>query len=209
MNFTIPKTDTPRIITHFSSLLAEHGMSAKSLDWGSRQSQETRFAVLADMTDLSGASILDVGCGLADFHTWLLERGVPHDYTGIDVTPEMVTAASARFPDITVHQGEILACTLFPERSFDYVFASGIFYLRQEAPEAYMQAAVKRLFSLCRKGLAFNSLSTWSPARDPDEFYASPLTTAAWCAELSSQLVLRHDYHAGDFTIYLYRGKSA
>jgi len=202
-------SDNARIASHFSSLLAEYGMSAKSLDWGSRQSQETRFAVLAGVADLSGASILDVGCGLADFHAWLLEQGVPHDYTGIDVTPEMVVVASARFPDITVHHGEILACTLFPERSFDYVFASGIFYLRQEAPEAYMQATVNRLFSLCRKGLSFNSLSAWSSARDPGEFYASPLTTAAWCAELTSRLVLRHDYHAGDFTIYLYRERSA
>lgn len=207
--FNTTETDTLRIINHFSSLFAEHGMSAKSLDWGSQQSQETRFAVLADLTDLSRASILDVGCGLADFHAWLLEQGVPHDYTGIDVTPEMVAAASTRFPDITVHHGEILSCTLFPERSFDYVFASGVFYLRREAPEAYMQATVTRLFSLCRKAAAFNSLSTWSPVRDPGEFYANPLATAAWCAELTPRLVLRHDYHAGDFTMYLYRRDAA
>jgi SAM-dependent methyltransferase len=202
-------SDNSRIASHFSSLLAEHGMSARALDWGNRQSQEARFAVLADMADLSGASILDVGCGLADFHAWLLERGVPHAYTGIDITPEMVTAASARFPEITMHHGEILNSSLFPERSFDYVFASGVFYLRQEAPEAYMQATVTRLFSLCRKAAAFNSLSVWSPVRDPGEFYANPLATAAWCAELTPRLVLRHDYHTGDFTIYLYRRDAA
>lgn len=200
--------DDARIVARYCSLLACHGLSARSLDWGSRESQEVRFAVLAGVGGLSGASILDVGCGLADLHGWLLDQGVPHRYVGLDVTPDMAARAAARYPDIEVRQAEALAWDGFAEQSFDYVFASGLFYLRRQSPAAYLQATVARLFSWCRKGLAFNSLSAWAEGREPDEFYADPLETLAACRALASRLVLRHDYHPGDFTVYLYRGRA-
>lgn len=198
--------DTARITKHFSALLGSHGFSAKSLDWGSRGSQETRFAILAAIGDLQGASILDVGCGLADLHGWLLAQGVAHRYTGIDITPAMAEKAAARFPDITIHQGDALTDIQFAAASFDYVFASGVFYLRQEAPMAYLQATVAKLYTWCRQGVAFNSLSLWSPRRQRQEFHADPLEVVASCRTLTSRLALRHDYHPGDFTVHLYRG---
>jgi len=197
--------ETARVVTHFSGLLATHGASARSLDWGSRHSQETRFSVLAGVGDLAHRAILDVGCGLADLHAWLLAQGTPHHYVGLDITPAMVAQASLRFPDIAVHQGDALTSALFPQQSFDYVFASGLFYLRQTQPLAYLQDTVAKLFALCRRGLAFNSLSAWSPRQDPQEFYADPQAVLACCRALTPRLVLRHDYHPGDFTMYLYR----
>jgi hypothetical protein len=94
-------------------------------------------------------------------------------------------------------------------RSFDYVFASGIFALRTLEPDQYLDAVVHRLFNLCRTGVAFNSLSSWRADQEPGEFYADPFAVASRCARLTRRLVLRHDYHPGDFTIYLYRGEHA
>jgi Methylase involved in ubiquinone/menaquinone biosynthesis len=209
MNQPLRDADTIRITKHFSSLLASHGMSPQSLDWGSQQTQEARFAALADIADLANTAILDVGCGLADLHAWLLARGVPHRYTGVDVTQAMAAQAAARFPDAEVLHAEALKAAGLEDRQFDYVFASGIFYLRQNDPMAYLQSAVAKMFAMCRRGIAFNSLSSWSSRQDPQEFYADPLLTAAHCRTLSSRLVLRHDYHPGDFTIYLYRERQA
>src|SRR5688572_31025014 len=56
---------------HYDALVARHGLSHKALDWGSRDSQELRFSVLAAIADLRGCSVLDVGCGLADFCAFL------------------------------------------------------------------------------------------------------------------------------------------
>ena len=55
------------------------------------------------------------------------------------------------------------------------------------------------------RALAFNSLSTWAPDPEPGEFYADPLETLASAARSRGRLVLRHDYHRRDFTIYAYR----
>lgn len=209
MNQQLQNEDTNRIAEHFSSLLACHGMSPQSLDWSSCQSQKARFEALAGIGDLANTTILDVGCGLADLHAWLLARGVSHNYTGLDVTQAMATQAAARFPDAEIFHAEMLTAAGLEKRKFDYVFASGVFYLRQSDPMDYLQAAVSKMFALCRRGVAFNSLSTWSSRQDPQEFYADPLLTAAICRTLSPHLVLRHDYHPGDFTMYLYRERQA
>ncbi len=209
MNQQLQNEDTNRITEHFSSLLACHGMSPQSLDWSSCQSQKARFEALVGIGNLANTTILDVGCGLADLHAWLLARGVSHNYTGLDVTQAMATQAAARFSDAEIFHAEVLTAAELEKRKFDYVFASGIFYLRQSNPMNYLQAAVSKMFALCRRGVAFNSLSTWSSRQDPQEFYADPLLTAALCRTLSPHLVLRHDYHPGDFTMYLYRERQA
>jgi hypothetical protein len=87
--------------------------------------------------------------------------------------------------------------------SYDYVFASGIFYRRQVEPWEFLQQAVTQMFACCRKGLAFNSLSTWFPEPEAGEFYADPVKTLEWCRSLTPRVALRHDYHPRDFTIYL------
>jgi SAM-dependent methyltransferase len=196
------KADDARTIAYFSDRLMEHNISPLSLDWGSRASQELRFEVLAAIGSLAGASVLDVGCGLGDFHAWQVRRGLNMDYHGVDITPGMVAAARARFPGVDFRVGNVLEDKL---ESFDYVLASGLFYLRQHEPQQFMEQVITRLFEVCRKGVAFNSLSDWSPRREPGEFYADPLRTLEYCRSLTPRIVLRHDYHPRDFTLHLLR----
>jgi SAM-dependent methyltransferase len=102
-------TETSRLTAHYAGLLARYGDDPRSLDWGSGASQAARFAVLAGIGDLRGTTILDVGCGLADFHAWLLDRGIAHRYVGLDLTPEMATRAAERFPEADILCGDIAA----------------------------------------------------------------------------------------------------
>lgn len=196
---------TYAMAAHYASLLGQYGDSARALDWGSSISQELRFAILAGIADLSGATILDVGCGLADFHAWLLRAGIQHQYTGIDLTPEMAARAATRFPETTILSGDFADSQHFAPQSFDVVVASGIFAFCQHEPLRYLQAIVEKMFHLCRKGVAFNSLSAWRTHKEPGEFHPDPAAVMTQCASLTSDLVLRHDYHPGDFTIYIYR----
>jgi SAM-dependent methyltransferase len=144
--------------------------------------------------------VLDVGCGLGDFYGWQKRHGLGIEYLGLDLTPGMVTAARARYPGGDFRVGNVLAEDV---GRFDFVVASGIFYLRQHEPVQFLQCMAARLFAIARLGAAFNTLSTWSPRPEPGEFYADPARTLEFCRTLSSRVVLRHDYHPGDFTIYL------
>lgn len=196
--------DDKRNINVYEALLAEHGETYRALDWGSRQSQQKRFEVLADIGISAGDRVLDVGCGLADFNAWLINHRPGVEYSGIDLTPGMVERAQARFPNT-----KILNKTIFDEElpigPFDYLVASGIFVFRQESPDDYLFSTIKMMYSLCIKGISFNSLSFWASEKSPSEFYADPANVINFCKSLSHKIVLRHDYHPADFTIYMYK----
>jgi hypothetical protein len=53
--------------------------------------------------------------------------------------------------------------------------------------------------------LAFNSLSNWANDQEANEFYADPVQVLNFCRELTPWVVLRHDYHPRDFTVYMYK----
>ncbi len=190
----------------YSSLYGIHGSSHKALNWGSLDSQNLRFKVLSEIDDLTGKSILDVGCGLGDFADWFKKRNIPVNYTGLDLTWKLVEQARKNHPTYEFIQGSILDDLLLEKsinRHFDYVFASGIFYTYTQGSYSWMQSAISKMWSLCTKGLAFNSLSAWAKDLDSTEFYAEPLKTIEYCRQLSPEIVFRHDYHPRDFTIYM------
>lgn len=196
--------DDKQNINVYETLLAEHGETYRALNWGSCESQQKRFEVLANIGITAGDHVLDVGCGLADLNAWLIKHRPGVEYSGIDLTPGMVERAQARFPNV-----KILNKTIFDEElpigPFDYVLASGIFVFRQESPEDYLFSTIKMMYGLCIKGVSFNSLSFWASKKSPGEFYADPVKVINFCKTVSQKIVLRHDYHPADFSIYMYK----
>src|SRR5262245_13511256 len=93
------QADDERTINHFTGLASRYGINARSLDWGSRESQQLRFDILAQVGSMDNARVLDVGCGMGDLYEWLRERGRRVDYCGIDITPAMIETARCRFPE--------------------------------------------------------------------------------------------------------------
>lgn len=195
------------ISEHYAQLLARHGVSHRALDWGSRESQQLRFSVLSEVGELRGCSVLDVGCGLADFWEFLRARGIEVDYTGVDLSPQMIAKAADRFPGLRLIAGNVLESDL-PAGGYDYVIASGIFtFLGESEAEDHAVRLIEKLYGLARRAAAFNALSTWAPERAPGEFQLDPVAVLARCRELCPRVVLRHDYLAHDFSVYLYRDR--
>lgn len=190
-------------IRFYSDLLSEHGIDPRALNWGSKKSQQTRFQVLAQIASLEGKKILDIGCGLGDLYEWLGIQKINTAYHGVDITPKMVEAATKRFPGVRFEVASVKDISV--SQLYDFVFASGIFYLVETDPFAHMQQTIATMFSLCKQGIAFNSLSDWAVNKTSGEFYASPTETLNFCKTLSPYVVMRHDYHPADFTIYVYK----
>lgn len=186
---------------NYSRLLREHGLSYKSLHWGSHESQFKRFEILADIGDLDGESLLDVGCGLCDFFDYLSEMGVHADYHGLDLEADMIAASRKRFASINLMVGDVL--DLDGDAKYDYVVSSGIFTYFPD--ENAIFRAVAAMFCHARKGVAFNALSPWANNHHPGEINPDPLRLIEKCTDLTKNLVLRHDYMPHDFTVYLYK----
>ena len=77
-------------ILFYDNRVSIHGTSYKSLNWGSKESQNLRFKVLSSIGDFNRKKILDFGCGIGDYYSWLIENNFNVNYTGIDISSKMV-----------------------------------------------------------------------------------------------------------------------
>jgi len=200
----IPTTDPfERIADFYDRRVAQFGHDPRACDYGRSESQRKKFQVLSDSIDYSGRSVLDIGCGFADFSAFLAQRHERVRYSGVDLSPSMIAKAREKNPEHDLQVMNILEEV--GNQTHDVVTANGIFYLLGNDAPQLMRRLVKAMFERCREAVIFNSLSTWATIKEPDEFYADPLETVAWCREISPSLVLRHDYLQHDFLIVLRR----
>lgn len=186
---------------YYDALVRRHGHSPEACDYGRRESQRIKFEILAQAAPLAGKSLLDVGCGFADFADFLAEVNPPASYTGWDISPAMVREAARLHQELEISRTNILTEPV--GRRFDVVVANGIFYLLGEKAGELMQQFIVKMLATANEVVAFNSLSSWAIDQEPGEFYADPVATLEFCRTLTPRVALRHDYHSRDFTIYL------
>ncbi len=197
--------DDAKVAQFFNERAAEFGDSVESLDWGSRRTQQIRFAVLAEIGALNGLSILDVGCGLADFHGFLEARGIETRYTGIDLSSDLVAIAGKKHPQIDVRVANLLNEDV---GEFDYVFGSGIHYLKVEDNAQRSEQLLRRMYEVCRIGVGTNMISAEKLAAGSldDHVHAfEPGDVLAMGRRISNFVVLRQDYLPHDLSLFVYK----
>ncbi len=92
----MPRIDSEKFYT---SAINVHGITAKGVNWHSKEYQEIRFDLLLEMLpeDINELSIVDAGCGFGDLYLYMQNRRrVPKSYKGIDSLSDMYEIASAR-----------------------------------------------------------------------------------------------------------------
>jgi SAM-dependent methyltransferase len=192
-----------RIAAYYEGLVQKYGHDPRACDYGRPKSQELKFRVLSEAMALEACSVLDVGCGFADFCRFLQGRFQDVRYRGIDICPAMVEEAHRLDPSREVSLGNILESSWAEQ--FDLVTANGIFYLLGDEAWSTMKKIIRRMYEAANVAVAFNSLSAWAEDKEAGEFYANPVEVLEFCRTLTPWVVLRHDYHPRDFTIYMYK----
>lgn len=192
-----------RIAEYYDERVRRFGHDPRACDYGRAESQQTKFKVLSEVGPLSGRTVLDVGCGFADFADYLSGRFSELRYSGIDLCPAMIEEARRRHPELDLRLRNILETA--PGENFDFVMANGIFYLLGDDAWSTMKLIIDRMYALANRAVAFNSLSSWTPDQEQGEYYADPLQTLQYCRRLTPWVSLRHDYHPRDFTVYMYK----
>jgi len=197
--------ETEKVKKIYSNLFKKNKDSYLSLNWGSKESQYLRFKVLSYIDKLENKSILDVGCGLGDFYLWLNKNMINTDYLGIDITETFIKSAINKYGKDLFVCDNFLLDDVFKNKTFDYVFASGIFATYTKEPISIYKKYITRMWDLANEGVGFNSLSSWTNEKDDSEYYADPNEIINLCRKFTNKIVLKHNYHPRDFTIFLYR----
>lgn len=206
-------------IDYFEDLLAKHGENHLALDWNSRESQKLRYKILNEIfiygKKASNISVLDIGCGFGDLFGFLKAEGFLKrnkiNYTGYDISAKLLSVAKKKYSEARFELKDILE-----ERhlsKFDYAFCSGIFNIRTHDAQAhfeFVKSMLLRIYDMVNCGVAVNFLSEGAlPISDPDDLnsgryhYFRPEEILNFCRFICGRYVLRHDYHPGDFSIFL------
>jgi len=195
-----------RIIDKHRDSLTRHGHHPNALYWSSQEIQELRFRVLSEIGVQSGDSVLDVGCGFGDMFGWWQRQGVHVEFTGIDLSPDLIAHGKTLFPEATLLTGELSDFDL-PPQCFDWAVLSGALNEALFDEGEYARRTIKRMFGLCRKGVAFNLLNRNAKGMRMMFDLASfvPDEMLDWCRGVTPLCELRDDYLENDFTIYLRR----
>ncbi len=194
-----------KIKKHYNPRLKQYQETHQILDWESREAQVARFEVLINQVDLSGRSVLDVGCGCGDLFGLLSEKGIDVDYTGVDILPGMIEKAQS------LHDGGRFICgDLFGDGSicqdvFDVVFTSGIFNLNLGNNGAFFDAALPVLDNHAGEVLVVNLLHHESPGRDDRYFYFDPAAVKTRLEKMGRRVELIDDYLQNDFTVLAWK----
>lgn len=189
---------------------AEHGDAPRATYNAGREAQELRFErILQHLTPVrSPFSIHDVGAGLCDLHRYLLAEGIEHTYSGTDVVQEMVDHGRAKYPEITLHNRDILSDEVADRH--DFVVLSGLFNLPGEtAPDAWKQFVlqmVDQMYEMAEVAVSFNFLSSYRTFTDPTLFYVDPAEMLDHCMKhLSRFVILDHAYPLFECTATVFR----
>ena len=202
-------------IDYYEELLEKHGDNYLALDWNSPESQKLRYQIFKEIfiygRKASNPSVLDVGCGFGDLLDYFKAEKIKVQYTGFDISQKLIEVARKKQPDGKFEVRDILV-----ERNlaqFDYLFCSGVFNIRMVDRGSHLEfvkSMLQRMYDLARYGVAANFLSEGVlPLAAPEElntgryYYFKPEEILSLCRSIAGRYIVRHDYHPGDFTVYL------
>ncbi len=172
------------------------------LDWESEEAHLGRFDALLEHVDLTGQSILDVGCGIGDLLGYLKDRGIAAEYTGVDILPEMVEEARRRHPSGTFISGDLLEEIRLDEGSFDIVYSSGMFNLKVGDNQRFLEQWLEEFFRLARKQVIFNLLDPGHPIQRDIYYYFDPQEVRQIVLHHTPHVDIAYDYVPKDYTVF-------
>lgn len=204
---------TQQLHDHYRATFLAHGATPSGVDWGPREDaarlRQDKMLALADEA-IREATLLDVGCGYGALAERIEERNIKLKYTGIEIVGEMVEAARKRNPTSSFIHGDFLSSTPNFLGTFDYVVCNGILTQKLQATTMEMnvhaQKLITAMFATCRRGCAFNVMTSYVNYQVSNLYYRNPAELLAWCmSQLTPKVRLDHNYPLYEYTVYLYR----
>lgn len=206
---------TKKLKQHYFGKFAEFGATAKGVDWNREEDVELRYdkmlSVIIPTTTSANEqiSLLDVGCGYGGLYWYAKEKKqLRLHYTGIDVAENMIEYATSKAPEASFLCQDIF--DFCPENLFDYVVCNGILTQKLSTSmkdmDKFAHRLIRKMFELCRIGVAFNVMTTKVNYFDSNLYYRCPSELLAWCvSEITSYVQLDHSYPLYEYTMYLFR----
>ncbi len=193
------------IQSYYENNMKDSAYDYQVLGWESQEAQEMRFEMLTSNIDLHGKRLLDVGCGLGNLLEHIHKKGLSVEYTGVDVLPEMIERAKRKNLGGDFIHVDIFKQNPFRDKSFDIIYASGIFNLNLGNNREFLNKALELFFKLSTQYVCFNLLHCKSPAKEDTYHYFCPEEALeiieAACGNCRPEVRIIEEYLKNDFTL--------
>ncbi len=195
--------DVNRVIQRYQQRIAEHGATFASLNSGSAEKQAIRQWVHASALRGARPSILEVGCGLGDFYSYLTGQKRDCSYHGYDIVPEYIAECKRAYPEASFEVRNIFVDGI--GSTYDTIVLSQVLNNRYQKSDnmRVMQRALELAFQHTRVSVSVDMLSTYVDFRNPDLFYYSPEEIFRMAKAIAPRVSIRHDYRAFEFCVQL------
>ena len=186
------------IISRYSERLKKFGVSPKTLGWDSKKNQNLRFERLINSIDLTNLSILDVGCGFADFLSLILKKEIKiKNYTGIDINLDLIKKCKKKFPKYNFIEQNYK--NFSSNVKFDIICLFGFINLKLKDIDnnLYGKKIIKQSFNLSKKYVAIDMLSDQYDSNYKKENfvnYYNPSDMISYISQITSHFRLLHNY---------------
>ena len=191
----MPRIDNEQF---YKSAIDLHGISAKGVNWNSKESQEIRFDMILEMLPENIDSLVDAGCGFGDFYLYMDKKGrTPKRYIGIDSLIDMYSIASKN----TVQ--EILISDICKDEIplVDYYICSGAM---NTLTDFETHLFIRNCFMASKTGFIFNILH--GDKKSTTYNYTSTKKIKDIAKELFvNKVVINDDYIHNDITVGFFK----
>ncbi len=126
------------------------------------------------------------------------------DYTGYDLSPDLIKIATERFPEAKFEVRDIQNDGI-PEK-FDYIVSSQTFNFRfgNESNLDVVKACLKISYESCLKGICFDFLTSYVDYKEDHLFYYQPEELFSYAKSLTKRVSISHESELYEFALFLY-----
>jgi len=197
-------SDADKRRSSYQKSLAAHGESPQALQWQDYSTAARRYRQLVADIEVTGKTVLDVGCGMGDLLPYLYAQTTDFTYRGIDITPEFIEIARKRYDGHRFDISDLFTDGL--DATYDIVLCSGVLNAATPGWQQNRLKMIERLFSYAKEALVFNMAgSLESPHESHGVGYADARDILDFCTSLTPKVIFRNHYHGRDFTIALFK----
>jgi SAM-dependent methyltransferase len=191
------------LLKRYSDRLAQNGPTILALGW-SKPKHKLRYRVLLEYwlspPPTQPLRVLDFGCGFGELFGYARERDMPIEYTGLDISADLVRVARERYPAT-----RFLCMDPFVENldeKFDVILSSGVHNYRLSDNPGFIERSFALFNRLSLIGFAANFLSSRVNYRNEHNYYSAPEDILSLALAYTSRVILRHDYMPFEFTVF-------
>ena len=197
------------LIQYYQTGYEAYGYDPRALGWN-KGKQDLRFDILTSGYAGTNKHFLDIGCGFGDLNKTLIKKFKNYQYTGIDITPCMITEAEKKFTG----KGIQFIAGDFLDNAFnikcDYTILSGTlnYKLNDINQYEYAESVMKKAYECSRDGFAFDFLSDKVDYMLDTTFHYAPEKILEIAYNFSRNVCLRNDYMPFEFSLFIYKDNS-